>query len=333
MAPDRTVGRGQMEHWLARLKGHGEQTAIVFQARNAIRVFTIRRNTDRRILNTLAIDSRNPIGPSPVRLYGPRYPSTACMRMDPSAVGDPAGRSMLQFLQSSNPIFHAARHARSAHTPQSLQGQQIRRQGDHHVISCDQCRSIDRSEVWANVGEKALNNNRRRRYDLAVRLHIRQSLKELIRYVHMGRCAIVFDANKNDARSVVIWKVICECANRLARLVWSAARPSFLTLCTVRLDRVEHCRQFFVRQWFQMTRSSSCWSRDRGVDHPSNGLPVLRPAWALADLLREHRWGGCGLSPDDIDWWQLSSRDLRDCQRAARALGLPASVVRTLQPS
>jgi hypothetical protein len=32
-----------------------------------------------------------------------------------------------------------------------------------------------------------------------------------------------------------------------------------------------------------------------------SGLLVLRPAWALADMLRTHGWGGCGLWPDDID--------------------------------
>jgi hypothetical protein len=53
------------------------------------------------------------------------------------------------------------------------------------------------------------------------------------------------------------------------------------------------------------------------------GLPALRPAWALADLLRTQGWGQCGLWPDDIEWDRVSRSDEADWRAACTALGLP----------
>lgn len=53
------------------------------------------------------------------------------------------------------------------------------------------------------------------------------------------------------------------------------------------------------------------------------GLPTLRPAWALADLLHTQGWGKCGLWPDDIEWDQVSESDEADWKAACAALRLP----------
>jgi hypothetical protein len=49
------------------------------------------------------------------------------------------------------------------------------------------------------------------------------------------------------------------------------------------------------------------------------GLPMLRPAWALADMLHTDGWGKCGLWPDDIDWDEIEERDEADWQTACTA--------------
>ena len=51
------------------------------------------------------------------------------------------------------------------------------------------------------------------------------------------------------------------------------------------------------------------------------GLRTLRPAWALADLLRHTGWEHSGLSPDDIEWPQAASAE-RDWRAARKAFGL-----------
>lgn len=54
---------------------------------------------------------------------------------------------------------------------------------------------------------------------------------------------------------------------------------------------------------------------------PDEGLRNLRPAWALADLLRHGGWEHSGLSPDDIEWSQAASAE-RDWRAARKAFGL-----------
>ena len=51
-------------------------------------------------------------------------------------------------------------------------------------------------------------------------------------------------------------------------------------------------------------------------------LPMLRPAWALADLLRAGSWGSFGLDPDDIEWDEVTPRDEADWRQACAAMGL-----------
>ncbi len=67
--------------------------------------------------------------------------------------------------------------------------------------------------------------------------------------------------------------------------------------------------------WYEATASARVWAGT------SAALPVLRPAWALADMLASSGWGDCGLTPDDIDWDIASARDKIDWRKACRALG------------
>lgn len=57
------------------------------------------------------------------------------------------------------------------------------------------------------------------------------------------------------------------------------------------------------------------------------GLRVLSPAWALADLLRESPWGTFGIDPDDIEWDGVSKRDEKQWKAACKAFGLPETLM------
>ncbi|MBA3057415.1 MAG: hypothetical protein KJ614_06610 [Gammaproteobacteria bacterium] len=59
------------------------------------------------------------------------------------------------------------------------------------------------------------------------------------------------------------------------------------------------------------------------VGERADGLPVLKPAWALADMLQDQSWGDCGLWPDDIEWSEITAQDEQDWQTACRAFDLP----------
>lgn len=54
----------------------------------------------------------------------------------------------------------------------------------------------------------------------------------------------------------------------------------------------------------------------------SQGLPVLRPAWALADMIHDHGWGKGGLWQDDIDPDEITKHDEADWQAACSAFSL-----------
>jgi hypothetical protein len=74
-------------------------------------------------------------------------------------------------------------------------------------------------------------------------------------------------------------------------------------------------------QWFENVLKSGLQPRP-GL----SGLPVLRPAWALADLLATAGWGACGLAPDDIDWEEADAQDRADWDMACAVFGFrPAS--------
>lgn len=69
-------------------------------------------------------------------------------------------------------------------------------------------------------------------------------------------------------------------------------------------------------KWFEETRGGIVGDR-------ADGLPVLRPAWALADMRTEQDWGDCGLWPDDIEWSEITAQDEQDWQTACRIFDLP----------
>lgn len=71
-------------------------------------------------------------------------------------------------------------------------------------------------------------------------------------------------------------------------------------------------------KWFESARAGII------SDH-AKGLPVLKPAWALADMLRDQGWGKCGLWPDDIEWSETTGQDEHDWQTACSAFDLPAT--------
>ncbi|AQT06577.1 hypothetical protein [Acetobacter persici] len=56
---------------------------------------------------------------------------------------------------------------------------------------------------------------------------------------------------------------------------------------------------------------------------PERGMmPALRPAWALADMVKREGWGGCGLDADDLDWDNLSREEWSDLRHACAVLSV-----------
>ena len=93
---------------------------------------------------------------------------------------------------------------------------------------------------------------------------------------------------------------------------------------TVAVD--EHEPRYALTR-FDIQRKSAAWmqtARRNGSSQNTSSMPTLRPAWALADLIKTQGWGRCGLQPDDIDWDAVGPQDEQDWKLAATALGLPS---------
>lgn len=73
--------------------------------------------------------------------------------------------------------------------------------------------------------------------------------------------------------------------------------------------------------WFKKTRPHIETAVDR--------LPVLWPAWALADLLATHGWGNCGVWPDDIEWDLIDDRQEHHWANACKAFGIAVHALRS----
>ncbi len=89
----------------------------------------------------------------------------------------------------------------------------------------------------------------------------------------------------------------------------------------------------FTMDHFEVISRGASWFDEiaPGIAGDSReGLPTLRPAWALAEQLRDTGWGRAGLWPDDVEWSQISRADERDWRAACTALGLPATALRDL---
>jgi hypothetical protein len=103
----------------------------------------------------------------------------------------------------------------------------------------------------------------------------------------------------------------------LRRAGWTTQIPRCPDVAVAARDRCFSVHPFTVEYraagWFEIVRP--------GIGRAA-GLPMLRPAWALADMLRARGWGKCGLHPDDIDWDMAGTRDVADWRVARAALGV-----------
>lgn len=100
---------------------------------------------------------------------------------------------------------------------------------------------------------------------------------------------------------------------------WSTQVPHRPSVAVSRDQSVFTVNPFEVESrapaWFQTAAAGI-------VKRSASSLPILKPAWALADLLRKSAWGDFGLWPDDIEWSEISSQDETDWNKACRAFGL-----------
>jgi hypothetical protein len=108
--------------------------------------------------------------------------------------------------------------------------------------------------------------------------------------------------------------------------VESLRRAGWTTQIPSRPEVVVHKEHaMFTVERFDLLTRGDAWYEVTAPARVSAGtsaaLPVLRPAWALADMLTSSRWEECGLTPDDIDWDVARARDKSDWRKACRALG------------
>lgn len=108
----------------------------------------------------------------------------------------------------------------------------------------------------------------------------------------------------------------------LRQVGWTTQVPHCPTVAVNAKQGVFSIEHFQVvlrdTKWFDVAK--------KGIQGDRNlGLPTLRPAWALADLLRAEGWGKCGLWPDDIEWDQIEGADEAEWRAACEAFDLPYS--------
>lgn len=105
----------------------------------------------------------------------------------------------------------------------------------------------------------------------------------------------------------------------LRRVGWTTQIPQCASVAVDTTQSVFSIERYEILprspEWFAITR--------QGVTSDAGGLPQLRPAWALADLLCSAKWGDCGLWPDDIEWSEMTAADEGAWKAACRAFGLP----------
>jgi hypothetical protein len=113
----------------------------------------------------------------------------------------------------------------------------------------------------------------------------------------------------------------------LRRAGWTTQIPTLPTVAVSTKQKVFKVTPFDVHrrspEWFENTK--------KGLQtYAEVCLPMMRPAWALADLLKEQGWGKCGLHADDIDWSEITEQDECDWQAACSSLGLPMTALHSL---
>lgn len=80
---------------------------------------------------------------------------------------------------------------------------------------------------------------------------------------------------------------------------------------------------------FSITPKPARWFED---SQPGIQDHCLRPAWALADMLKGAGWHDTGLQPDDIDWGRVRTRDQTQFVAACRAYGLNPAGLEAVEP-
>lgn len=111
---------------------------------------------------------------------------------------------------------------------------------------------------------------------------------------------------------------------------WTTQIPQRATVAVSMMQPVYSVDPYLVtfrpQHWVEATQGAL-------VDSAAE-LPVLRPAWALADLLKSGAWGTFGLWPDDIDWDEVDPSDEADWELANAYFGLGMGSLHELaQPS
>lgn len=98
---------------------------------------------------------------------------------------------------------------------------------------------------------------------------------------------------------------------------WTTQIPARPTVAV----KAEH--SVFTVEPYEIVPRSDKWFRtiEKGVHRERVSVRVLRPAWALADMLQGEGWGKCGLWPDDIEWDEITEADEADWRQACRAFG------------
>jgi len=105
----------------------------------------------------------------------------------------------------------------------------------------------------------------------------------------------------------------------LRRAGWTTQIPYVPVVAVNAAQPVREVDHFVLealpQEWYNLMR----WGIQGGE---AGGLPHLKPAWALADLIRREGWCNCGLGPDDIYWYMVTEQDRQDWGAACSALHL-----------
>ena len=117
-------------------------------------------------------------------------------------------------------------------------------------------------------------------------------------------------------------------AEALRRAWWSTQIPTRPVVAVADAQPLPTSAHYVIEHrgpaWYASIRRGRGYRliTSRHAPLEQRAMPMLRPAWALADMLSRSGWGACGLDPDDIDWAEITKRDRADWMRACAAFGL-----------